>query len=75
MLSVKYLQYVLSFMLSMLMSFIMSGVITLINVGLPDDFFTLWMRAWASAFVIAYPTILLVFPLARKAAMMVCSKP
>lgn len=75
MLSVKYLPYVQSFLLSLFMSFIMSGIITLNNLGFAEHFMVIWMRAWISAFVIAYLTVMFVFPFARRGAMRICSKP
>lgn len=47
------------------MSFLMSGAITAINVGVPPDFLARWMRSWGLAFLLAYPAILIVAPLAR----------
>ncbi len=70
----KYLQLVQSFLLSGFMSFIMSGIITFINLGLIDGFVLIWLHAWIYAYIIAFPTILLVFPFARKLAMKIASK-
>ena len=47
---------------SLLMSCIMSFCITLINVGFPSGFFALWISAW----IIALPTLLTIFPFVRK---------
>lgn len=66
MISAKYLQIVQSFLLSGFMSFI--------NLGLVHAFISIWLQAWVFAFVIAFPTILLVFPFARKLAMIIASK-
>jgi hypothetical protein len=74
MVSVKYLHQVQALLLSGFMSFIMSGAITFINLGLVDDFVSIWMHAWFVAYVIAFPTILLVFPFARKLAMKIASR-
>ena len=74
MVSVKYLHQVQALLLSGFMSFIMSGAITFINLGLVDNFVSIWMHAWFVAYVIAFPTILLVFPFARKLAMKIASK-
>ncbi len=56
------------------MSAVMSGIITYINLGFVSDFFSIWLHAWIVAFAIAFPTILLVFPFARKLAMKIASK-
>lgn len=74
MISSKYLPIVQSFLLSGFMSFIMSGIITFINLGVVDGFVGIWLKAFGFAFVIAFPTIMLVFPVARKLAMKIASK-
>lgn len=48
------------------MSFFMSGVITLINIGMVSGFLGLWINAFVKAFIVAFPTILLVVPQVRK---------
>jgi len=74
MVSVKYLHQVQAALLSGFMSFIMSGAITFINLGAVDGFIGIWFHAWLVAYAIAFPTILLVFPFARKLAMKLASK-
>lgn len=70
----KYLPQVQSLLLSGFMSLIMSGVITLVNLGIVDEFLSIWFHAWIVAYAIAFPTILLVFPFARKLALKIASK-
>lgn len=74
MVSTKYLHQVQALLLSGFMSFIMSGAITYINLGLIDGFVAIWLKAWILAYIIAFPTILLVFPFARKLALKIASK-
>lgn len=74
MVSVKYLHQIQALLLSGFMSFIMSGAITFINLGLVDNFVQIWLHAWIVAYAIAFPTILIVFPFARKLAMSIASK-
>lgn len=74
MVSNKYLNQIQALLLSGFMSFIMSGIITFINLGLVDTFVSIWFKAWIIAYAIAFPTILLVFPFARKLAMKIASK-
>ncbi|MFT7861083.1 MAG: DUF2798 domain-containing protein [Sulfurimonas sp.] len=74
MISEKYLHYVQTLLLSGFMSFIMSGAISFINLGLVEHFFMIWIHAWLVAYAIAFPTILVVFPFARKLAMKIASK-
>jgi len=44
----------------------MSAVVTLINLGIVHDFFTLWMRAFIRAWIVAFPAVLLVVPVVRR---------
>jgi hypothetical protein len=74
MVSVKYLHQVQALLLSGFMSFIMSGAISLINVGLVTNFLSIWLHAWLVAYAIAFPSVLLVFPIARKLAIKIASK-
>ncbi|MFA6190743.1 MAG: DUF2798 domain-containing protein [Sulfurimonas sp.] len=74
MVSVKYLHQVQALFLSGFMSLIMSGAISLINLGLVDGFVKMWFHAWIVAYAIAFPSVLIVFPLARKLAMKIASK-
>jgi len=75
MVSVKYLHQVQAALLSGFMSFIMSGAITFINLGFVGGFIGIWLHAWLVAYAIAFPTILLVFPFARKLAMKIAARP
>lgn len=52
--------------LSALMSFIVSGIATFRNVSLVDEFPRLWIHAWLPSWFIAFPTVLVVAPLARR---------
>ena len=54
------------FALSALMSLIVSGVATLRNAGLSDAFVSLWINAWLPSWLVAFPTVLVVAPLARR---------
>lgn len=74
MISNKYLNQVQALLLSGFMSLLMSGIITFINLGFIDGFLTIWFQAWIVAYAIAFPTILLIFPFARKLAMKIASK-
>ena len=74
MISSKYLPQVQSFILAVAMTFIMSGAITFINLGWVETFLDIWLHAWAVAFAIAFPTLLLIVPQARRLAMKIASK-
>jgi Protein of unknown function (DUF2798) len=62
----RYSPYVFSFFMSLLMSGVMSFCITLLNLGWVTDVVILWLQAWSAAFVIAFPTIVLITPLVRR---------
>lgn len=52
--------------LSGLMSLIVSGFSTWRAVGLPPGFGGLWLSAWLGSWAIAFPTVLVVAPVARR---------
>ena len=51
---------------SILMSCVVSGVSTFSMISVTGNFFESWMVAWGKSWIIAFPTILIVVPLARK---------
>lgn len=57
---------VFGLLLSGLMSLIVSGVATLRAVGWAPGIFGLWMSAWASSWLIAFPTVLVIAPAVRR---------
>jgi hypothetical protein len=63
------------FVLSALMSFVVSGIATFRNFGLVDDFFGLWIGAWMPSWLIAFPVVLVVAPIARKFVGMLVKAP
>lgn len=52
--------------MSLLMSCIMSLVISVFNVGLIEEIVTVWLKAWGFAFIVAFPTIIVVSPVVRR---------
>ncbi|WP_187428587.1 hypothetical protein ROLI_042920 [Roseobacter fucihabitans] len=66
MLPARYQHFVFGFILSGLMSFIVSGIATYRSLGLIDNFFIVWISNWLPSWSIAYPTLLIVSPLARR---------
>ena len=48
------------------MSLFMSATMLLFNLGLTPDFWLLWTKNWAVSTTVAYPTALIVVPLARR---------
>ena len=62
----KHHKIVFSFFMALLMSGIMSFVISVFNVGLVTNIIMLWLQAWCFAFIVAFPTIIIVSPLVHK---------
>lgn len=62
----KYAPVLFGFVLSALMSFIVSGIATFRNAGLVDNFFGLWINAWLPSWLVAFPIVLVVAPVARR---------
>ena len=52
--------------LSGLMSLVVSGVSAAVARGVDPGFTSLWARSWLIAWMLAFPTVLLVGPLARR---------
>ncbi len=53
-------------MLSLIMVTIISGAVTLINQGYDAEFFTRWLRGFATAWPVAFPSVLVVAPFVRR---------
>jgi hypothetical protein len=60
---------VMPFLLSAFMSGIVSMISTLRGIGPSPDFLGVWLGAWGMSWVIAFPTVLLVLPVVRRATM------
>ena len=66
MIPARYATIAFAFVLSALMSFLVSGIATLRNAGFTDDFFSLWIGAWLPSWLFAFPTVVVVAPIARR---------
>lgn len=66
MIPAKYQRFVFAFFMALFMSGFMSLVISLFNVGLVNDIALIWLRAWGFAFVVAFPTVVIVAPMVQK---------
>ncbi|MEM1130275.1 MAG: DUF2798 domain-containing protein [Pseudomonadota bacterium] len=62
----RFSQYIFGFVLSGFMSLLVSGVSTLRAVGFADETFGLWLSAWLPSWIVAYPTLLVMAPVARR---------
>lgn len=71
----RYATVVMPLFLSVIMTCIISLVSTLRGVGWTDGFVHLWLGSWALSWVIAFPTLLLVLPLVRKATFKLVQMP
>jgi hypothetical protein len=74
-LPVRLFQPLFGLFMAFFMSFLMSGAITALNIGFPPDFLARWMHSWGMAFVLAYPAILIVAPIARQLALRFAESP
>lgn len=71
----RYATLVMPLFLSILMTFIVSLVSTLLAVGPVAGFVGLWAGAWGLSWLVAFPTLLLVLPLVRRATAAVVDLP
>lgn len=62
----RYAPILFGFILSAMMSFLVSGIATVRNAGLVDGFFLVWINAWLPSWLIAFPVVLVVAPIARR---------
>ena len=67
MIPARFAPVLFGFLLSAMMSLIVSGISTLRTAGLVDDFTTLWIGAWLPSWLVAFPIVLVIAPLARRA--------
>ena len=58
--------YLFGVLTSGFMSLLVSGVATWRALGLASDFMALWLRAWTSAWPIAFAALLVVAPAVRR---------
>jgi hypothetical protein len=63
----KFEPVLFGFILSGLMSFVVSGISTLKVTGPGPGFVGLWTGSWITAWLFAFPIVLLAAPLARRA--------
>ncbi len=63
----KFAPLLFSLILSGLMSLLVSGISTLRAAGPVPGFAGIWMSAWLMAWLFAFPVVMLVAPLSRKA--------
>lgn len=72
----RYFGLALPFVISIIMSCIVSGIATVHALGLDTpDLFERWMAAWGFSWVMAFPTLLVVMPAARRIVALFVEKP
>ena len=62
----KYEPILFGLILSGLMSLLVSGIATLRAAGPGPSFLALWAGSWLTAWLFAFPSVLLVAPVARR---------
>ena len=67
----RYITFVLPLVISVFMSCIVSGVATFHSLGMSEGLFHSWMVAWGLSWVIAFPTLLTIMPIARRLVFMI----
>lgn len=60
---------VMPLLLSILMTFIVLMVSALRSIGYPPDFLQIWLGSWGISWVVAFPTLLRVLPVVKKATL------
>jgi anti-sigma factor RsiW len=65
MIPAKYTHIAFGFFLSLIMSGLISGVSTVSALGVAALFSGIWIKAWASSWIVAFPSVLVVAPIAR----------
>jgi hypothetical protein len=63
----RYGSLVMPLMLSILMTGIVSLISTFKGIGMSPQFISKWLGAWGVSWLIAFPVLLLVLPVVRKA--------
>jgi hypothetical protein len=62
----RYMGFILPLVISILMSCVVSGVATFHSIGITPDFLATWMSGWGFSWMIAFPVLLIVLPVARR---------
>lgn len=62
----KYANVLFGGMLSVIMVTVISGTVLFVNQGYAPDFFRQWFKGFATAWPIAFPTVLVVAPRVRR---------
>ena len=66
MIPARYAPALFALILSGLMSFVVSGIATIRAIGPVEGLFSTWMSSWGFCWLVAFPTAMIVAPLARR---------
>lgn len=70
-----YAQWVMPFLLSVFMTCIVSLISTLRTVGMIPGLAGIWLQAWGWSWLFAFPVLLLILPVVRKATSAIVETP
>ncbi len=62
----KQTKIIFGLLMAFFMALAMSFIMVLINVGMVDAFFSIWMKSFAIGFIVAVPTSMIAAPLSQK---------
>jgi len=71
----RYAAVVLPLVLTAVMTFIVSGISTFSALGPSAEFLRVWPVSWALSWAVAFPTMLVVLPLARRIVALLVAAP
>ncbi len=74
MINKKYEFYIFTFLMTMFMSFIISGVLVFVNLGFINNFYIFWLNGWGKAWLVAFPSAVIIIPLLRKVMIKIIKK-
>lgn len=67
-------KYIFPVLMAGVMAFLMTALVTFLNLGVPPDFFYLWMKAFIIAWPAAALAAFIAIPVARKTTVAIVKK-
>lgn len=52
----------------------MSFIISIFDIGIAENIVTIWLKAWIFAFIVAFPSIVIVSPIVHKLVSLIVDK-
>ncbi|SFR45294.1 Protein of unknown function [Yoonia tamlensis] len=62
----RYAPILFGFLLSGMMSLLVTAIATFRAIGMVPEFASLWMGSWVSAWLVAFPAVLVAAPITRR---------